>query len=113
MTMVAHLFPVEPPEPPTTAELLDKVRDVSHARRVRLGLPEPVLTDLLPVVECPVCGCDVSGCTESVGPDGLRRWTQPIHEEWPLGHNYFPYLAGGLGHTEGGTRCLSDAEDNR
>lgn len=57
---------------------------------------------------CPICGCDVAGCVETTGSDGLRRWTQATKEHWPQG-SHRPRLSGGLTHIEGGTRCLSDA----
>lgn len=58
-------------------------------------------------VECPVCGCDVRGCTETVLDDGRRRWmqrTQRVDKD---------RIEGGLVHVEGGRRCLSDAKDRQ
>lgn len=61
------------------------------------------------VEACPMCGCDVRGCSESVGDDQLRRWTQPVeHTEKADGARI---LLGGLVHIEGGPRCLRDAAD--
>ncbi len=57
--------------------------------------------------ECPVCGVDVSGCTRSVGDDGLERFTQPVKWERLMDGRERP--AGGLVHIVGGERCLSDA----
>lgn len=60
-------------------------------------------------LECPECGCDVRGCTETTSSDGRRRWAQPVtHAQTPTGARY---LTGGLVHVEGGRRCLSDAKD--
>lgn len=106
--MTAAVAPAieELPDPPAKSELLDKA---ARVRRLALHEPEPTPEPEVPLTECPICGCDVSGCTLTTGDDGMRRWTQPVVEDWHRGS--YRELAGGLVHIEGGRRCLSDVKD--
>jgi hypothetical protein len=105
---MAPAFDLELPDPPSKDDLLNKTE---RARRLKLGLPlEQPAPEPEVITECPICGCDVSGCALSVGDDGRRRWTQPVVEDWH--RSSLRELSGGLVHIEGGRRCLADVKES-